>query len=120
MILVDTSVWIDHFRRADAKLGALLEAGQVLGHPFVTAELALGTLRQRSLVIEALQGLPQAAVATHAELLLLIEREGLAGMGIGHVDAHLIASTRLMGDARLWTRDKRLEAVAQRMKLAIA
>jgi hypothetical protein len=117
MILVDTSVWIDHLRSGDHGVAALLEAGRVLAHPFVIGELALGHLRQRQTILSALQDLPSADTATDAEVLLFIERQGLAGLGIGYVDAHLLAATRLTIGSALWTRDKRLSGVAGRLGL---
>ncbi len=117
MILVDTSVWIDHLRAGDATLAALLDSGQVLVHPFVISELALGNLRQRDLVLGSLRDLPQASVATEGELLHFVERNALFGLGIGHVDAHLLAATRLTDEATLWTRDKRLLRAADRLHL---
>ena len=108
MILADTSVWIDHLRVGDAVLGEFLDRGGVLCHPFVTGELALGNLRQRDIVLRALQRLPQAIVASHEEVLRLVERQPLYGLGIGYVDAHLLAAVRLTEGAKLWTRDRRL------------
>lgn len=118
MIVVDTSVWIDHLRSADRGLMSLLEDRQVLGHPFVLGELALGNLRQRRRVLIELARLPQAAVATEPEVLHLIEEEALYGRGIGYVDAHLLASLRLTPGTRLWTRDMRLHSVADELDLA--
>ena len=117
MILVDTSVWVDHLRAKDKALASLLHAGQALAHPFVVGELALGTLRQRAPILAALQGLPQATVATDWETLQFIERNYLLGAGIGYVDAHLLAAVRLTPGAILWTRDKRMRA-AGRLGLA--
>ena len=117
MVLVDTSVWVDHFRRNDARLVTLLEAADVVVHPFVIGELALGTLRDRVRVLGMFRRMPVAAVATHTEVLTLIERRTLAGRGIGYVDAHLLASAVIAG-ARLWTRDERLAAVARELALA--
>ena len=91
MVLVDTSVWVDHLRHGEAALAALLEAGRVLGHPFVLGELALGGLRDPGTVLGALAALPQAVVATDTEVLGFIARHGLAGSGIGYLDAHLLA-----------------------------
>ncbi len=117
MILVDTSIWVDHLRQSDARLKKLLESGQVVIHPFVVGELALGNLRQRNVVLSALRDLPQAVSASNEEVLDFIELRALAGLGIGWVDAHLLASTQLTS-ATLWTRDKRLNTVAARLGLA--
>ena len=115
MILVDTSVWIDHFRHDDPALGRSLDQRQVLCHPFVIGELALGSLRQRDLILEALRGLPSALVAHDDEVHAFIERHKLFGIGIGYIDAHLLAATFLTPDVRFWTRDKRLRAAALRL-----
>jgi predicted nucleic acid-binding protein len=112
MILVDTSVWIEHVRSRNQQLAALLNDGCVLGHPWVIGELALGSLAGRSQIIGLLRNLPEAPLATDAEVLKLIDDRHLFGVGIGYVDAHLLASTLLAG-ARLWTRDKKLSAVAE-------
>lgn len=118
MILVDTSIWIDHLRQGDPLLTRRLESAQVLAHPFVTGEIALGSLRQRDAVISALSDLPQARVATDEEVLRFIEREQLFGLGLGYVDVHLLAAARLTPGSTLWTRDKRLSEAAARLKLA--
>ena len=120
MILVDTAVWIDHLRAGDAELAALLEHGAVLAHPWVTGELALGQLRGRAEILRLLDDLPQATVATPAELLVFIARHELFGLGIGYVDAQLLAATMLTDGARLWTRDRRLLATAERLGAAHA
>lgn len=117
MILVDTSVWVDHLRGSDARLKALLGAGQVLVHSFVIGELALGNLRQREAVLQSLRDLPQAILASDNEVLGFIERNALFGLGIGYVDAQLLASARLSA-AFLWTHDKRLREVAIKFGLA--
>jgi hypothetical protein len=119
VILVDTSVWVDHLRIGDAALADRLDNGQVLAHPFVIGELALGDLRRRNAVLEGLADLPQAEVATDSEVLLFIDDQALFGLGIGYVDAHLLAATKLTHGATLWTRDKRLFAAAQRLGLAM-
>lgn len=119
MILVDTSVWVDHLRAGDKALAALLETGMVLAHPFVIGELALGNLRQRAVVLGALADLPQASVATDGEVLHFIDRHALYGRGIGYVDIHLLASVRLTASAALWTHDKRLREVAEQLSLAM-
>jgi predicted nucleic acid-binding protein len=118
VVLIDTSVWVDHLRGGDEGVVRLLEAGQVLAHPFVTGELALGHLRQRREIITALHDLPQAIPATDAEVLYFIEACALAGTGIGYVDAHLVAAMRLTAGSALWTRDRRLAGVAERLGLA--
>lgn len=119
MILVDTSVWVDHLRAGDKVLIGLLDAGMVLGHPFVIGELALGNLRQREIVLKTLADLPHAAIATDAEVLHFIDRHTLFGSGIGYVDVHLLAAVRLTAGAMLWTNDKRLHAVAIELDLAM-
>ena len=118
MILVDTSVWIDHLRSGDPQLTALLSSGSVLAHSFVIGELALGTLRQPGVVIASLNGLPKAVNADDSEVLQLIQERKLAGLGIGYVDAHLLASALLTENASLWTRDRRLQEIATRLSLA--
>lgn len=112
MILVDTSVWINHFRVGDPNLAALLQDGYVLAHPWVIGELALGQLSQRTEILGLLHNLPHANVASDAEVLNLIESRHLCGLGIGYVDTQLLAATMLTAGAGLWTRDKRLAAVA--------
>ena len=118
MILVDTSVWIDHLRRGEPRLAALLTDGQVLAHPWVTGELALGRLSGRDEILGLLRGLPQATVATDAEVLGLVESRRLFGQGIGYVDAHLLAATLLTDGAQLWTQDKRLAAMSSLLGVA--
>ena len=120
MILVDTSVWIDHLRAGEAALAERLKAGQVLTHPFVIGELALGNLRGRETVLGALQDLPQASVASDREVLHFIERHALFGIGIGYIDAHLLAAVRLTPGSALWTHDKRLAAAAEKLGLVTA
>ena len=119
MILVDTSVWVDHLRVGSERLIALLNGSEVLGHPFVMGELALCNLRGRDIFLSALGALPQVVVASDDEVLHLIDRQTLLGRGIGYVDAHLLAAARLTG-TRLWTRDRRLQAVATQSGLAAA
>lgn len=118
MILVDTSVWIDHLRKSNRDLVELLAGGLVLTHPFVVGELALGNLRQRTAILEALSNLPSAIVATNAEVLDFIERASLFGRGIGYVDAHLLAAARLSAGAALWTHDKKLDELGRELGLA--
>lgn len=118
MILVDTSVWVDHLRRTDPGLVALLERAAVVMHPFVVGEIACGTLRDRELVLELLQDLPAAVVATDDEVMQFIERHALYSKGIGYVDVHLLASVALTGGTRLWTRDQRLRRAAAALGFA--
>lgn len=118
MILVDTSVWVDHLRERDPTLAELLVDEQVAGHPFVLGEIALGHLRQRETVLAFLADLPQAEVATEAEVLDFIHRQSLFGSGVGYVDCHLLASAHLTPWGSLWTRDRRLRAVAERLGIA--
>ncbi len=120
MILVDTAVWIDHFRNGDRQLTELLDRSVVLAHPWVLGELALGNLRGRAEILRLLADLPQATVATPAELLALVEYRELYGIGIGYVDAQLLAATMLTDGATLWTRDRRLNAAARQLELAYA
>lgn len=118
MILVDSSVWIDHLRAGEPALTELLNTGRVLAHPFVVGELACGNLKNRKAVLSLLQDLPAAPVATDEEVLFFIERRALMGRGIGYVDAHLLSTVSMAQDGRLWTRDKRLSVVAESMNLA--
>lgn len=118
MILVDTSVWIDHLRRGDPGLVDLLERASVLMHPFVVGELACGSLRDRGSILELLQDLPAAVVASTDEVLGFVESRALHGKGIGYVDVHLLASVALTPGAKLWTRDTKLHRVADLHGLA--
>ncbi len=120
MILVDTSVWIDHLRSGDENLTTLLNRSQVLVHPFVLGELACGNLANRDEVLGLLKDLPRSPVATDNEVLIYIEQQTLMGRGIGYMDAHLLAAVALEGTARLWTRDKRLHAVADALSLVVS
>jgi predicted nucleic acid-binding protein len=117
VILADTSVWVDHLRRSNPLLVEALEAGQILIHPFVIGELALGHLEPRASVLRDLQELAESVVASHMEILEFIDRERLHGFGIGYVDVHLLASARLTVGASLWTRDRRLHRVAEELRL---
>ncbi len=118
MILVDTSVWVDHLQRGSTRLVQYLSQGAVLAHPFVVGELALENLRQRTQVLEALSQLPMATAATDSEVLEFIARQSLFGRGIGYVDAHLLAAARLTSGSWLWTLDQRLQAAASALELA--
>ena len=118
MILVDTSVWVEHLHTGNEELTALLEGGEVLAHPFVIGELALGNLRPRDPFLSDLRDLPQAIVAEDEEVLRLINRQALFGRGIGYVDGHLLAAAGLTAGSKLWTRDRRLHTVAAGLGLA--
>ncbi len=115
MIVVDTSVWVQHLRNGDDRLVLLLETGAVLTHPWVLGELALGHLRAGSEVLDLLPRLPQAEVAPAAEVLALITAHQLQGSGIGYVEAQLLAAVRLTPGARLWSHHRQLSAVASRL-----
>lgn len=117
MLLVDTSVWIDHLRKGDGALAEALQDNIVIMHPHVLGELALGSLKDRSAVLSLLRNLPEAVVATDDEVQTMIEEQSLFGRGIGYIDAHLLASARLTSETQLWTRDKRLSAVAGDLRL---
>jgi len=118
MILVDTSVWIDHLRHGDRMLARELEEGNVVVHPFVIGEVACGLLSTRDETLSLMQELPAAPVADHREALSFIERHALAGRGLGYIDVHLLASVALGDRITLWTRDRRLRDAATRLNLA--
>jgi predicted nucleic acid-binding protein len=115
MILVDTSVWVDHLRKGLPALIDLLNHEQVLAHSFVTGELALGSLKNRAEVLNALADLPQARVATDDEVLQFIDQHKLYGLGVGYVDAHLLAAVKLTSGTKLWTADRRLASAAEKL-----
>jgi predicted nucleic acid-binding protein len=117
LILVDTSVWIDHLRHAIAPLAKALEAEDVLVHPFIIGELACGEIRRRREVLDLLGTLRSSVVATDDEVLHFIESHRLMGKGIGYIDAHLLASVTLTPAATLSTRDKRLAAIAAKLRI---
>ena len=118
MILVDTSIWIDHLHRTEPDLVALLEEAEVCLHPMIIGELALGSLQDRSAILSMLADLPAVPVATHAEVLQLVESNALYGIGLSLVDAHLLAALRLSEATKLWTRDRPLHAAARRLGVA--
>ncbi len=114
MILVDTSVWIDHLRRGNPGLAAQLEADLVWCHPFVIGELFCGRLTDRLEILSLLKALPRPPVAEHDEVLEFVDRNELAGSGIGWIDVHLLASARL-GGICIWTLDRTLNRIARRL-----
>jgi predicted nucleic acid-binding protein len=118
LILIDTSVWIDHLHGALPHLVEALELQAVLSHPFVTGELACGELRERRQFLDLLSDLPSPTIATDEEALRLIERHQLMGKGIGYIDVHLLAAVLLTESATLWTRDKRLASIAAQLGVA--
>ncbi|MGL5114576.1 MAG: type II toxin-antitoxin system VapC family toxin [Beijerinckiaceae bacterium] len=118
MILADTSIWIDHLDSADPHVQALLEDDRVLIHAAVIGEIALGNLKHRRSVLLSLHKIGRITQAKDNEVLALIENENFAGSGIGFVDCHLVAATLLTQGCKLWTRDRRLDAVARRLGVA--
>lgn len=118
MILADTSVWIDHLRRGDRALARALDAGSIVMHPIVIGELACGTLQRRAEILALLKDMQPAPVATDDEALAFIEQRSLSGRGIGYADVQLLASAALGADTKLWTRDRKLAAVAKSLGLA--
>lgn len=118
MILVDASVWIEHFKKPDATLTALLASRLVMCHPFVVGELALGRLSKRDVVLAALGLLPMAPVVAHQDVLAFVERHSLMGRGVGWIDVHLLASTLVSARASLWSRDRRLTQAAAALGVA--
>jgi predicted nucleic acid-binding protein len=114
MMLADTSIWIDHFRNSDRELRSVIENDALLCHPVVVGELALGSLREREAVLSFLTAQREVTVASHDEVMSMINRHQLFSMGIGYTDAHLLASTLIDSRAWLWTRDKRLRAAADK------
>lgn len=117
MILVDTSIWVDHLRNGNREVTALLEEGEVVIHPFVIGELACGNLRNRREIIDLLQELPSVPTIDQVEFMAFIERHYLSGLGLGFMDVHLLASSCLAG-IPLWTSDKVLSHVAYKLRLS--
>ncbi|MFZ0958620.1 MAG: PIN domain-containing protein [Candidatus Sulfotelmatobacter sp.] len=115
MILADTSIWIGHLRSGNKELRRHLDQGQIVIHPFIIAELALGSLKERSKTLTLLDLLPQVRVARLSELRLMIEARRLYSLGIGLTDAHLIASVFIDSPTLLWTGDKQLRRVAENL-----
>jgi predicted nucleic acid-binding protein len=118
VILVDTSVWVDYLRVGDELLQDLLNRESVLSHELIIGELALGSLRNRQVVLAQLLRLPEALMARHEEVMRLLEQQRLYGSGLSYVDLHVLAAARLTPDASLWTRDKALLSAAEKLSLA--
>lgn len=119
MILADTSVWIDHFRSGDKELQTALNRGQIVIHPWIVGELALGSLRERTKTLAMLDLLPRVRVARFSELRLMIEARRLYSLGIGLTDTQLLASVFINPPALLWTRDRQLKKVAETFGLHV-
>jgi len=117
MILVDTSVWINHFREGNPQLEKLLLEAEVMCHPFIIGELACGNIKNRTEILSLLQALPISRTIDFNEYLFFIDKHKLMGRGIGFVDIHLLASAQLTGIV-LWTMDKRLNSTATQLELA--
>jgi predicted nucleic acid-binding protein len=119
LILVDTSVWVDHLHAAEARLIGLLTEDEIGCHRLVIEELALGSMEQRGVVLGLLSGLYQFPTVTHLELLHLVDRRRLWGKGLSAIDANLLGSVALVDGARLWTRDKRLKAICAELGVSV-
>mgnify|MGYP001814858257 CR=1 FL=1 len=117
MILVDTSVWVNHLRSSNPVLTKLLNNNQVLMHPMIIGELACGNLNNRALLLELWNNLSFCAASTDKEALYFLEHYNLSGRGIGYIDIHLLASTAFVPGAKLWTNDKRLRDISQELYL---
>ena len=116
MILVDTSIWISHFRYGHSSLQMLLQEGRVVSHPFIIGELACGNIQNRIEILSLMQSLPMLDVVEHEELLQFIEHNALMGTGLGFVDVHLMASA-VLADIPLWTQDKNLKQACSRLSI---
>jgi predicted nucleic acid-binding protein len=118
-VLVDTSIWVHHLSRGNSELAQLLETEDVLCHPFVIGELACGSMRNREEVLGLLATLPQTLVADHDELVNLVQKHHLYGLGLGWIDVHLLGSG-LLSSCKLWTLDKALGETARRLGIAVS
>ena len=119
MVLVDTSVWIDHFRNNNDQLVELLNDGEIFCHPFIIGELACGNLRNRKEIISSLEALPQSFQVEHDEVMLFIEKNKIMGKGLGYIDMTLLASS-LVTNIPIWTLDKRLNSIAQKLDVSFS
>ena len=120
MILVDTSVWVDHLRTRDEALVTLLETTQVCTHPFIIGELACGNIKNRNTFLSLIKKLPGSKEARHEEVFYFIEHNALMGKGVGFIDMHLLTSVALTQNTRLWTRDKRLAMIAEDLQISFS
>ena len=120
MILADTTVWVDHFRKPEPGLLEYLAMNGVLMHPMVIGELACGNLPNRKTVLRELLSLPRVPEPTHESVLSFIESEELMGRGVGFIDFHLLCSVLRQGDVSLWTRDNRLNRIAGDLGIAFS
>lgn len=118
-VLADTSIWVDHLRNGVPALHDALMASTIVCHPFIIGEIALGSLRDRETILGLLSGLPQLDIAEPADVRHMIEAKGLYSRGIGYVDAALLASTLIRPGTRLWTKDKRLSAIAEELGIGL-
>jgi hypothetical protein len=117
MVLVDTSVWVEHLRHGSVELEALLDQGEVLCHQFIIGEVACGGMKNRAEILSLLQTLPRVIPARHVEVMTFLENHRLMGKGLGYIDMHLLASA-VLTEAPLWTLDKNLNAAAAKLGLA--
>jgi predicted nucleic acid-binding protein len=116
MVLVDTSVWVEHLREGTIGLEELLDDGQVICHPFIIGELACGNLKNRSEVLSLLQALPMAIRVEHEEVMQFIENNNLMGKGLGYIDMHLLAAA-ILTKVPLWTHDRKLKEISSKLNL---
>jgi predicted nucleic acid-binding protein len=117
-IIADSSIWIDFINKGDTELEDQLKRRRIFVHPMIIGEVALGWITNRLVFLQELKKLPHAQNVSHAEIMATIEWLELSNQGIGYVDAHLLAATRQLANGKLWTRDKRLHAQAERLGLA--
>jgi predicted nucleic acid-binding protein len=120
MILLDSSIWVDHLRAAEPRVAELYRKRYIVGHPLVLGEIAMGSFNRREDLLRDLRNLPVAVVAKDEEVVDFVTRNKLFGLGIGYIDAHLLVSARLTTNTQLWTRDKRLLGAAQKLGCAMA
>lgn len=116
MVLVDTSIWIDHLCNNNDQLFELLNDGKVFCHPFIIGELACGNIKNRNEIIAALQALPQSSIIEHDEIMIFIERNQIMGKGLGYIDIAILASS-LVTTIPLWTFDQKLNTIAKKFKI---